>query len=59
MGIINKNQNLIKDTALDPNHVCYWGSKKLNRKTIILKCQICGREEYRKIDRDKIPKGEV
>jgi len=49
----------MKDTAMEPNHVCYWGYKKLNRKTIVLKCQICGREEYRKIDRDKIPKGEV
>ena len=49
----------MKDTAMDPNHQHYWGYKKLNRKTIVLKCQMCGKEEYRKIDRDKIPKGEV
>jgi len=49
----------MKDTAMDPNHQHYWGCKKMNRKTIILKCQMCGKEEYRKIDRDKIPKGEV
>ena len=59
MGIINENQSLIRDTAMDPNHQHYWGYKKLNRKTIVLKCQMCGKEEYRKIDRDKIPRGEV
>lgn len=54
-----KERAKMKDTAMDPNHQHYWGCKKMNRKTIILKCQMCGKEEYRKIDRDKIPKGEV
>jgi len=58
MGIIDKDQGLV-GTATELNHVCYWGYKKMNRKTIILKCQVCGKEIYRKIDRDKIPRGEV
>lgn len=59
MGKLNKNQSPVKDTATELDHQHYWGYKKLNRKTIVLKCQMCGKEEYRKIDRDKIPKGEV
>jgi len=48
-----------KDTAMELNHICYWGCKKFNKKTIVLKCQVCGKEEYRKIDRTKIPHGTV
>jgi hypothetical protein len=59
MGIITttQNQSPVKDTAMEPNHVCYWGYKRFYKRYMIIKCQVCGKEERRKIDRDKIPKG--
>jgi len=62
MGIANQNQEItgrLKETALDPNHRHYWGWLKFNKKTIVIKCQVCGKLEKHPIDRDKIPKGEV
>jgi len=49
----------LKETAVDPDHMHYWGYLKFNQKTIVIKCQVCGKIERRSIDRDKIPKGEV
>ena len=49
----------LKETAVDPEHQHYWGYLKFNQKTIVIKCQVCGKIERRSIDRDKIPKGEV
>jgi len=58
-GTLYKTKALFADTALDPNHIHYWGCKRFNQKTIVLRCMVCGHEERRKIDRKKIPHGEV
>jgi rRNA maturation endonuclease Nob1 len=50
---------MFSDTALDPNHEHYWGCKKIYKRYMIIRCQVCGAEEKRKVDWDKIPVGEV
>jgi hypothetical protein len=47
------------DTALDPNHEHFWGLKKVYKRYYIIRCQICGMEEKRKVDWEAVPKGEV
>lgn len=62
MGVAKKDQEMmsrLKETAVDPNHRHYWGYLKFNRKTIVIKCQVCGVTERRSINRDKIPSGSV
>lgn len=58
-GTPYKTRCMFSDTALDPNHEHYWGCKKMFKKTMIIRCQVCGLEEKRKVDWDKIPVGEV
>lgn len=50
---------LFKETAMDPNHEHYWGCKKIHKKSITVRCQVCGKEEKRKVDWTTVPKGEV
>lgn len=50
---------MFRDTAMDPHHEHYWGVKKQNKKSMIVRCQVCGKEEKRKVDWESVPKGEV
>jgi hypothetical protein len=59
MGKLEQDPSWVKETALDPNHQHYWGVNKKYKRYVIIKCQVCGREEKRKVDWSKIPVGEV
>ena len=47
------------ETATDPNHTHYWGLKKAYKRYVIVRCQVCGLEQKRKIDWNTITSQEV